>query len=43
MRRCGLVAAADQLVAPVVIAAYYGLAVAAAGAPRVPRGSEGTP
>jgi hypothetical protein len=43
MRRCGLVAAAGQLVAPVVIAAYHGLAVAAAGAPRVPRGSEGTP
>ena len=42
MRRCGLVAAAGQLVAPVVIAAYHGLAVAAAGAPRAPRGREGT-
>ena len=42
MRRCGLVAAAGLLVAPVVIAAYHGLAVAAAGVPREPRGSEGT-
>jgi hypothetical protein len=42
MRRGGLVAAAGLLVAPVVIAAYHGLAVAAAGAVRVPRGSEGT-
>jgi hypothetical protein len=43
MHRCGLVAAAGLLVAPVVIAAYHGLAVAAAGVPRAPRGSEETP
>jgi hypothetical protein len=42
MRRRGLVAAAGLLVAPVVIAAYHGLAVAAAGVPREPKGSEGT-
>jgi hypothetical protein len=42
MRRCGLVAAAGLLVAPAVIAAYHGLAVAAAGVPRAPKGSEGT-
>ena len=42
MRRCGLVAAAGLLVAPVVIAAYHGLAVAAAGVSRAPKGSEGT-
>ena len=43
MHRCSLVAAASLLVAPVVIAAYHGLAVAAAGVPRAPRGSEETP
>ena len=46
MQRCGLAAASTQLVPPVIIAAYYGLAVAAAAAPRPagpPKGSEGPP